>query len=99
MNKKKIFRFMTMVYIISLGAVLGAVVYAGAVVAPNIFHSELYLLGKEINIPNYSKKGTHLLTPKISLKLWGIFGKIWWPFFYYYMRLLSGKPLRVIDGL
>jgi len=53
MNKKKIFRFMTMVYIISLGAVLGAVVYAGAVVAPNIFHSEL-IFGKEI-ISNYQE--------------------------------------------
>ncbi len=38
---------MTIIYIISLGAVLGAVVYAGAVVAPNIFHSEL-IFGKEI---------------------------------------------------
>ncbi len=49
MNKKKFFRVMTIVYIISLGAVLGAVVYAGAVVAPNIFHSEL-ILGKRDNI-------------------------------------------------
>ncbi len=53
MNKKKFFRVMTMVYIISLGAVLGAVVYAGAVVAPNIFHSEL-IFGKEI-ISNYQE--------------------------------------------
>ncbi len=53
MNKKKFFRVMTMVYIISLGAVLGAVVYTGAVVAPNIFHSEL-IFGKEI-ISNYQE--------------------------------------------
>ena len=45
--KKKIFRVMTMTYIVLLGAILGASIYAGAVVAPTTFHSEL-LLGKEI---------------------------------------------------
>ncbi|HHD81015.1 MAG TPA: DUF4149 domain-containing protein [Campylobacterales bacterium] len=45
--KKKIFRVMTMAYIVTLGAILGASVYAGAVVAPTTFHSEL-LLGKEL---------------------------------------------------
>lgn len=40
---------MTMVYIISLGAVLGAGLYAGIVVAPTIFHSELYLGGEIIS--------------------------------------------------
>ncbi len=45
--KKKIFRVMTIIYIILLGAVFGASIYAGAVVAPTIFHSEL-LLSKEI---------------------------------------------------
>lgn len=44
---KKIFRVMTMAYIIGLGAILGASIYAGAVVAPNIFHSEIFL-GREI---------------------------------------------------
>jgi len=47
MTKKKAFRVLSMIYIISLGGILGATIYAGAVVAPNIFHSEL-LLGKEI---------------------------------------------------
>ncbi|HHB93921.1 MAG TPA: DUF4149 domain-containing protein, partial [Campylobacterales bacterium] len=45
--KKKIFRVMTMAYIVTLGAILGASIYAGAVVAPTTFHSEL-LLGKEL---------------------------------------------------
>ena len=43
---KKIFRVMTMAYIIGLGAILGASIYAGAVVAPNIFHSEIFLGGE-----------------------------------------------------
>ncbi len=45
--KKKIFRVVTIIYIILLGAIFGASIYAGAVVAPTTFHSEL-LLGKEI---------------------------------------------------
>ena len=44
---KKIFRGLTIAYIIGLGAILGASIYAGAVVAPNTFHSEIFL-GKEI---------------------------------------------------
>ena len=44
---KKNFKIATMAYLIILGAVLGAVLYAGAVVAPVTFHSEEWL-GKEI---------------------------------------------------
>ncbi|SFV67653.1 membrane protein [hydrothermal vent metagenome] len=44
---KKLFRIATITYIITLGAVLGAGLFAGAVVAPTIFHSEL-LLGGEL---------------------------------------------------
>ncbi len=44
---KKNFRIATMVYLIFLGMMLGAVVYAGAVVAPVIFGSEQWL-GSEI---------------------------------------------------
>jgi hypothetical protein len=44
---KKIFRIMTMSYIILLGAIFGASIYAGAVVAPTTFHSET-LLGTEL---------------------------------------------------
>lgn len=44
---KKIFRGLTIAYIIGLGAILGASIYAGAVVAPNTFHSEIFL-GSEI---------------------------------------------------
>ena len=40
---KKNFRIATMSYLIFLGAVLGAVVYAGAVVVPVIFGSEQWL--------------------------------------------------------
>ena len=44
---KKIFRAMTIAYIITLGAVLGAGLFAGMVVAPTTFHTEA-LLGGEI---------------------------------------------------
>ncbi len=44
---KKPFRIATMAYLIWLGAVLGAVLYAGAVVAPVIFHSADWL-GSEV---------------------------------------------------
>ncbi len=46
---KKIFKVMTIIYIIMLGAILGASIYAGAVVAPTIFHSELFLGGEIIS--------------------------------------------------
>jgi len=39
----KYFRMTTMGYLILLGATLGAVLYAGIVVAPVTFHSELWL--------------------------------------------------------
>ena len=39
----KYFRMTTMAYLILLGATLGAVLYAGIVVAPVTFHSELWL--------------------------------------------------------
>lgn len=42
-----VFRNFTIGYIILLGSVLGASIYAGAVVAPTIFGSEIYL-GKEL---------------------------------------------------
>lgn len=44
---------MTMSYIITLGIALGAGLYAGIVVAPTIFHSEL-LLGSEL-LSNYQE--------------------------------------------
>ncbi|MEA2028500.1 MAG: DUF4149 domain-containing protein [Campylobacterota bacterium] len=44
---KQTFRNFTIGYIILLGSLLGAGLYAGVVVAPTIFHSELYL-GKEL---------------------------------------------------
>lgn len=44
---KETFRNFTIGYIILLGSLLGAGLYAGVVVAPTIFHSEVYL-GKEI---------------------------------------------------
>jgi len=44
---KKNFRIATMAYLIWLGAMLGAVLYAGAVVAPVIFHSAQWL-GSEV---------------------------------------------------
>jgi hypothetical protein len=50
---KKIFKIMTIIYIITLGATLGASLYAGAVVAPNMFHSELFF-GKDI-ISNFQE--------------------------------------------
>jgi len=43
----KIAKIITIAYIIILGTTLGAGIYAGAVVAPVTFHSELYL-GSEI---------------------------------------------------
>ena len=42
---KRYFRVATMAYLILLGMTLGAVLYAGAVVAPTIFHSKEYLHG------------------------------------------------------
>lgn len=50
---KKIFRIVTIAYIITLGIVLGAGLYAGIVVAPTIFNSEI-LLGSEI-LSNYQE--------------------------------------------
>ena len=46
---KKLFKIMTMTYIIALGAVFGASIYAGAVVAPTIFHSETFFGGEIIS--------------------------------------------------
>ena len=46
---KKLFKIMTMAYIILLGALLGASIYAGAVVAPTIFHSETFFGGEIIS--------------------------------------------------
>jgi hypothetical protein len=46
---KKYFRISTMLYLILLGATLGAVIFAGAVVAPVIFHSKDYLLSPLLN--------------------------------------------------
>jgi hypothetical protein len=43
----KIPKYLTLIYIIILGITLGAGLYAGAVVAPVTFHSELYL-GSEL---------------------------------------------------
>ena len=44
---KNYFRIFTMIFIITLGTVLGAGLLAGIVVAPTIFHSEV-LLGSEL---------------------------------------------------
>ena len=44
---KKLFRIFTIIFIITLGTVLGAGLLAGIVVAPTIFHSEV-LLGSEL---------------------------------------------------
>ncbi len=44
---KKYFRIFTMIFIITVGVVLGAGLLAGIVVAPTIFHSEV-LLGSEL---------------------------------------------------
>jgi hypothetical protein len=46
---KKLFKTMTIIYILTLGAILGASIYAGAVVAPTIFHSEIALGGEIIS--------------------------------------------------
>jgi hypothetical protein len=46
---KKIFKIMTIVYIILLGSLLGASIYAGAIVAPTIFHSESFFGGEIIS--------------------------------------------------
>ncbi|WP_457607520.1 DUF4149 domain-containing protein [Nitratifractor sp.] len=43
---KKPFRIATMAYLIWLGAMLGAVLYAGVAVAPTIFHSAQWLGGE-----------------------------------------------------
>jgi len=40
---------MTITYLIMLGAVFGASIYAGAVVAPTIFHSEVFFGGEIIS--------------------------------------------------
>jgi len=40
---------MTIVYIILLGSLLGASIYAGAIVAPTIFHSESFFGGEIIS--------------------------------------------------
>ena len=50
---KKIFKIVTIAYIITLGVVLGAGLYAGIVVAPTLFNSEL-LLGSEL-LSNYQE--------------------------------------------
>ncbi|MCH9740379.1 MAG: DUF4149 domain-containing protein [Epsilonproteobacteria bacterium] len=50
---KKVFRILTIAYIITLGVVLGAGLYAGVVVAPTLFNSEV-LLGSEI-LSNYQE--------------------------------------------
>jgi len=46
---KKIFKIMTIAYIVLLGATFGASIYAGAVVAPTIFHSESFFGGEIIS--------------------------------------------------
>ncbi len=63
---KKIFKVMTIGYIVMLGAVFGATIYAGAVVAPTIFHSETFFGGEIISnfqegllmTSNFDKLGT-----------------------------------------
>ena len=63
---KKLFKIMTMAYIILLGALLGASIYARAVVAPTIFHSEKFFDGEIISnfqegllmTNNFDKLGT-----------------------------------------
>ena len=57
---------MTITYIVLLGAVFGASIYAGAVVAPTIFHSETFFGGEIISnfqegllmTSNFEKLGT-----------------------------------------
>jgi hypothetical protein len=61
---KKYFKTLTMIFIITLGTVLGAGLLAGIVVAPTIFHSEL-LLGSEL----LSKYQEGLLMTSIFEKL------------------------------
>jgi len=46
---KKNFRIATMVYLILLGATLGAGLFAGIVVAPVTFHTELWLGGEVLS--------------------------------------------------
>jgi len=46
---KKSFRIATMVYLILLGATLGAGLFAGVVVAPVTFHTELWLGGEVLS--------------------------------------------------
>ncbi len=46
MQKLKTNKYFTIVYLLILGVVLGATVYAGAVVAPVTFHSEKWLGGE-----------------------------------------------------
>ncbi len=63
---KKLFKIMTMAYIVLLGSLLGASIYAGAVVAPTIFHSETFFGGEIISnfqegllmTSNFDKLGT-----------------------------------------
>ena len=43
MQEQKTNRYFTIVYLLIIGIVLGAVIYAGAVVAPVTFHSEQWL--------------------------------------------------------
>ena len=50
---KKIFKIVTIAYIITLGVVLGAGLYAGIVVAPTLFNSEV-LFGSEL-LSNYQE--------------------------------------------
>ena len=50
---KKIFKIVTITYIITLGVVLGAGLYAGIVVAPTLFNSEV-LFGSEL-LSNYQE--------------------------------------------
>jgi len=45
-NQIKTNRYFTIIYLLILGVVLGATIYAGAVVAPVTFHSEQWLGGE-----------------------------------------------------
>jgi len=49
MQDLKTNRYFTIVYLLILGVVIGASVYAGAVVAPVIFHSEQWLGGEVLS--------------------------------------------------
>ena len=63
---KKLFKIMTITYLIMLGALFGASIYAGAVVAPTIFHSEQFFGGEILSqfqegllmTSNFEKLGT-----------------------------------------